>query len=506
MKKIKGSSGAIKMKYLLFSFVIAVLATLPLRVYQLLVLIDPTTGFYSSTDATVAALSAALVIFCLLFLVLSYISKEIPSPKLPTGKNPLLGVTSLLMAVALMADVIAVEREVVPSHQATTAMFFRLLRENLSGSLGVFTVLQVVFAIFAVLYFCVFAISHLNGRGSYREFKLLALSPLCWAMMKLILRLTRAISFLSMSELLLEIFFYAFLMLFLLTFARISSGVYTVNSMWGIYGYGFCAALLAALVTVPRLVILAIRAPGPVSGHPFSAADLAALVFVVSYVLAALGVGFKHGLKNRRTVNEVALPDDAAVVTKKADEEPAAETNDEPPAFDEVTETGSADLGAAELDAVEAPADESFVVEAQTVELADESVEESVTEIADEEVKTLFDEPAEPVAPLLAASADETEETEMTDEPQFDEQAEESEKPIAPAAEPTAEMSAEEFESFAERAGENDFDDPVEEDDEPAETPRRKRRGLFARKKETETVDETLNPISLADLKKQNKE
>ena len=154
MKKIKGSSGAIKMKYLLFSFVIAVLATLPLRVYQLLVLIDPTTGFYSSTDATVVALSAALVIFCLLFLVLSYISKEIPSPKLPTGKNPLLGVTSLLMAVALMADVIAVEREVVPSHQATTAMFFRLLRENLSGSLGVFTVLQVVFAIFAVLYFC----------------------------------------------------------------------------------------------------------------------------------------------------------------------------------------------------------------------------------------------------------------------------------------------------------------------------------------------------------------
>jgi hypothetical protein len=356
-----------------------------------------------------------------------------------------------------------------------------------------------------VLYFCVFAISHLNGRGSYREFKLLALSPLCWAMMKLILRLTRAISFLSMSELLFEIFLYAFLMLFLLTFARISSGVYTVNSMWGIYGYGFCAALLAALVTVPRLVILAIGAPGPVSGHPFSVADFAALVFVISYVLAALGVGFKHGIKNRRTVAEVALPDDAAVVTKKAaDEEPAPEAEEEPAAFDGVTETGSADLGAAELDAVEAPADEPFVVEAQTV-VADEPVKESVTETAEEEVKSLFEEPAEPVAPL-AASADETEETEMTDEPQYDEPAEESEKPTAPAAEPTAEMSAEEFEAFAERAADEDFDDPIEADDEPVEKPRRKRRGLFARKDEKETVDETLNPISLADLKKQNKE
>lgn len=503
MKKIKGSSGAIKMKYLLFSFVIAVLATLPLRVYQLLVLVDPATGFYSSTDATVAVLSAALVIFCLLFLVLSYISKEIPSPKLPTGKNPLLGVTSAIMAVALIVDVIAVEREIVPPRQAMTSMFFRLLRENLAGTQGVFTVLQVVFAIFAVLYFCVFAISHLNGRGSYREFKLLALSPLCWAMMKLILRLTRAISFLSMSELLFEIFLYAFLMLFLLTFARISSGVYTVNSMWGIYGYGFCAALLAALVTVPRLVILAIGAPGPVSGHPFSVADFAALVFVISYVLAALGVGFKHGIKNRRTVAEVALPDDAAVVTKKAaDEEPAPEAEEAPAAFDGVTETGSAELGADELNAVEEPADEAFVVEDRTAELADEPAEEPVEETVEEVTENVFetlDEPAEEPAPREAVIADDAEETEMTDEPQYDERAEETEVP-------TQEMSAEEFEAFAERAADEDFDDPIEADDEPVEKPRRKRRGLFARKDEKETVDETLNPISLADLKKQNKE
>ena len=46
MNKIKGSSSAVKMKYLLFVFATAVLVALPTRVYQLLALIDVENGFY----------------------------------------------------------------------------------------------------------------------------------------------------------------------------------------------------------------------------------------------------------------------------------------------------------------------------------------------------------------------------------------------------------------------------------------------------------------------------
>ena len=80
MKKIKGSSSAAKMKYLLFVFAAAVLVTLPTRVYQLLALVDASNGFFKESDVTVPVLYAVVVVFVLLFLVLSFISKEVPSP------------------------------------------------------------------------------------------------------------------------------------------------------------------------------------------------------------------------------------------------------------------------------------------------------------------------------------------------------------------------------------------------------------------------------------------
>ena len=75
MNKLKGSSSAVKMKYLLFVFAAAVLVSLPTRVYQLLALVDTTNGFFKESDVTIPVLYGVTVVFGLLFLVLSFISK-----------------------------------------------------------------------------------------------------------------------------------------------------------------------------------------------------------------------------------------------------------------------------------------------------------------------------------------------------------------------------------------------------------------------------------------------
>ncbi len=318
MNKIKGSSSAVKMKYLLFVFAVSVLVALPTRVYQLLALVDASNGFYKESDVTVPVLYGVLVVFGLLFLVLSFISKEVPSPKLPTGKNPILGVASFVVVIGLGWDMFRILSNIIPVNQGNVAIFMSLLRTNLSEAGGAFIILQFIFAFFSIIYFLVFGISHLNGKASYREFKLLALSPLCWSMTVLITKLMNAISFIKVSELLFEIFMFVFVMLFFLTFARISSGVFTEDSMWGIYGYGLTATLLAAVVTIPRIVI-ALVGLDAVDGYEFNFAHLAVLIFIMAYVFASLGVGFKDGLKNRRAVNEIDLPDDFEAVTKKDD-------------------------------------------------------------------------------------------------------------------------------------------------------------------------------------------
>lgn len=447
MNKIKGSSSAIKMKYLLFVFAAAVLVSLPTRVYQLLALVDASNGFFKESDVTVPVLYAIVVVFSLIFLVLSFISKEVPSPKLPAGKNPVLGVASFVITAGLGWDMFATLGEIIPVNQGSAGIFISLLRNNIAQAGGAFTILKFVFAFFAIIYFIVFGISHLNGKASYKEFKLLALSPLCWSMTMLVTKLMNAISFIKVSELLFEIFMFVFVMLFLLTFARISSGVFTEDSMWGIYGYGLTASLLTAIVTIPRIVILVVGLDA-VEGYEFNFAHFALLVFIMAYVFASLGVGFKDGLKNRRAINEIDFPDDFEAVAKKDDSTDFFE--------DEV----------------------------------EEAVEEIVEEIPEETEKVEAVEEIEAVADIV----DETTDTVKGFEISFDEAALNMEEAVAEVTTETVEEAVEETEeSEAEdvvEAVEEITEDVVEETAEIIEEPVK------------EKASDNSGIISLADLKK----
>ncbi|MBR5441399.1 MAG: hypothetical protein IKV44_00455 [Clostridia bacterium] len=476
MNKLKGSSSAIKMKYLLFVFATVFLVALPTRVYQLLALVNTQNGFFENGDITIPVLYAVLFVFVLMFMMLSFLSKEVPSPKLPTGKNPLLGATSIIMIAGLVWDIIAVENLVVPKTgmDFNMSIFTSLLKANVQDNGGVLLVLQFVFAVFAIFYFLVFAISHLNGKGSYKEFKLLALSPLCWCITMLVSRLMKAVSFITVSELLFEIFMLVFAMLFFLTFARISSGVFTEDSMWGIYGYGLSACLFAGLVTIPRLVA-AFSGLEAVEGHDFSLAHLSILVFIFSYIIASLGVGFKDGIVNRKTVTEIELPDEDIVISKGsvgafiAEVDEISEVEDEAADFfedetaytdDEMLESVS-DKRAEKARNFFEGFDEPAVQETVEVPVVEEAVEEPVVEVAEEEpvIEAIVEEPVieiiaeEPVAEVI------------------------EEEPVV------VEIAEEPVQA-------------VEEDEKP--------RKPFGRRKE-ESEPEVIKPISLADMRK-NKE
>ena len=479
MSKLKGSVAAIKMKYLLFVLATVLLVSLPTRVYQLLAVVDVENGFFKSGDVTVVVLYLVVFLFVLLFMGMSFLSKEVPSPKLPVGKNPILGITSVVMAVGLLWDILAIEKKVVPpaGEEFYIERFMETLKMNVADNGGILLVLQVVFAVLAVFYFIVFSISHLTGKGSYREFKLLALAPLCWSMTSLVDRLMNAISFISVSELLFEIFMLVFSMLFFLTFARISSGVFTVDSMWGIYGYGLSACLFAALVTVPRIAVVVIGRD-LVPGYEFNFCHLALLAFIFSYIIASLGVGFKDGIATRRTISAVELPDDDEIVIKKdvtdIDNIDMWDDN-EIPELDEAYE---------ETVAVETVLDDEIFEETAVAEpeIEEEIIEETVVEEPEieEEIieETVVEEPE-----IEEEIIEET----VIEDPEIEEEIIE-------------ETVVEEPEIKADIFEETVVDDVAE--DESA-TDKIKKVFNFGKKDEVEP--EVIKPISLADLRK-NKE
>lgn len=329
MKKIKGSLSAIRMSHLVVFFAVAAVATLSLRTCQLLLVINPDTnqllvnpvnGFYETSHFTIPLLYGILAISCILFLVLSFLSKNVPAPRLPEGRNIPLGIASLVAAAAFVWDIIVVALKVIPTmHSGMNQVVFDGLRDSgIKGNGGVFVILELVFAVLSVLYFLVFGLSHFEGKATYKKVSILSIAPGCWTMFVLVSKLMKAISFITVSELLFEIGMLVFTMLFFLTFARIASGVFSVNSMWCTYGCGFPAAIFMGLVSIPRGIVLVLGNKN-VEGSDFSFTHLFLFIFIIVYMISTLGVGFKNSLKKMRSVSNIVLPDDSEVVVKNSD-------------------------------------------------------------------------------------------------------------------------------------------------------------------------------------------
>lgn len=329
MKKIKGSLSAIRMSHLVVFFAVVAVATLSLRTCQLLLVINPDTnqllvnpvnGFYETSHFTIPLLYGILAISCILFLVLSFLSKNVPAPRLPEGRNIPLGIASLVAAAAFVWDIIVVALKVIPTmHSGMNQVVFDGLRDSgIKGNGGVFVILELVFAVLSVLYFLVFGLSHFEGKATYKKVGILSIAPGCWAMFVLVSKLMKAISFITVSELLFEIGMLVFTMLFFLTFARIASGVFSVNSMWCTYGCGFPAAIFMGLVSIPRGIVLVLGNKN-VEGSDFSFTHLFLFIFIIVYMISTLGVGFKNSLKKMRSVSNIVLPDDSEVVVKNSD-------------------------------------------------------------------------------------------------------------------------------------------------------------------------------------------
>lgn len=322
MKKIKGSLKAIRMSHLVVMFAVMAVACMAIRTHQLLNVLNLTNGFFENSDFTVPVLYGILAVGSVLFLVLSFLSKNVPSPKLTEGRNIPLGIASFIGAIGFVWDIIVIAKTVVPVNNTpygiNTNVFDMLMNNYIKDNGGVFLILQFVFAVLSVFYLIVFGMSHFEGKATYKKISLLSIAPGCWAMFVLISKLMKAVSFITVSELLFEIGMLVFTMIFFLTFARIVSGVFSVNSMWCTYGCGFPAAVFAGLISVPRGISLVVG-NGTVEGNDFSFTYLFLFIFIVVYIVSTLGAGFKNSLKKMRSVSNIVLPDDDEVVVKSSE-------------------------------------------------------------------------------------------------------------------------------------------------------------------------------------------
>lgn len=274
-------------------FAVGILVCLPLRTYQLSRLIESSTGFWLRSQAsnfTIPFLYAVLAVAAVAIIANSLIKSGLTSC-VPNEKNILLAVISFVFAITLVVDAATQAINIVKifSEFSSLRMTNYTLASYFNKCGGFALIIESVFAALSAIFFAIFGMNSLKLFGSLSRFKLLALTPLIWAIGKIVYRFVITIRFLNVSEILLELFMLVFAILFFFNFARVVSNLEAEGAAKKLLPYGLSTALFALVVSAPRLICLITGMKAKlVDGYPFSACDFAMALFIIVFLLSAV--------------------------------------------------------------------------------------------------------------------------------------------------------------------------------------------------------------------------
>lgn len=281
MKKIKGSLSKPEPTAIIAAAAISLCALLPLRVYQVTALIDPETGFFKESSITIPLFYILCGVVVAAVALLSFLNDKANRTRDINNKSVPLGILSVLTAISVIFDSVYQMAEFIRLNAEYSPLSDLTKMQYLSKSGAMMMLAQAVFGVFTAFVFCIYTFFCFGKKSRFRGFSVLSVAPVAWAICRIIVRFVRKISFVNVSDLLLELFMLVFLILFLLSFAQVVAKVTPEITAWRLYGCGIPAALLCFLTAVPRLFLIIIgHSDSLVADYGFSPCDLVLALFV----------------------------------------------------------------------------------------------------------------------------------------------------------------------------------------------------------------------------------
>ncbi|MGN1419349.1 MAG: hypothetical protein ACI4W6_08470 [Acutalibacteraceae bacterium] len=281
--KIKSSSEKASVRSLSLIFPVLMLIALVLRFIQGFKLIDASTGFYTQSSFITVLFYIIAFGSCLVFCVVSYMSKSSQNIEVSEIKSKPLFAVTLIFAIFMIFDGASAFFSSIEAAANTESAYLQTsLFKQLMSSGSVPDFIRSVFALFSAVYLFILAASFKTGSSAASSRKILALAPVGWTAFRMIGLFVTKISFLRVSDLLLELVMLAFMTLFFMAFAQVTSGVYSEGFSWRLPGFGLSSALIAAVLSITRLIFTLVDKDKYINpDHPFCAVDLIFFIFAV---------------------------------------------------------------------------------------------------------------------------------------------------------------------------------------------------------------------------------
>lgn len=256
-------------------FVAALIVALPVRLYQLFVLMEEDTGFLNGGALTTTLLTVVLLVAFAAIVVICLGSKRMPSAYTPLRSVPtavLAGLTGALLLFDSIGNIFVYTGQI--SEGTTPA--------------GVIGLVMAIAGIAAALAIFLSAYGFATGTNPMGMHPLIALLPSVWGCICLILLFISYTAVVNVSENVYDMFAIVLLLLFLFAQAKLFAGVEGSKSGRMIYAVGLPAAFLALLTSVPTLLmsVMGRNVPGlfPQGLH---LVNLCMACYILSYLFAA---------------------------------------------------------------------------------------------------------------------------------------------------------------------------------------------------------------------------
>lgn len=265
-------------------FFLCCAVTVIIRTVQIFSFVDRETGFYEGGSAIAVILYLILAAFSVFFAVTSFLSKETAKIELKARKDTLLSVLTCLLSFGFLYDSASSLVGSVDSMGSSSYGVSAFQSMMLSGTLPQF--FQSIFALFSAVYFLFFAKDMIKGTDKASNHKIIAVAPVCWAGFRLVHRFVEQISYIRVSELLLELVLLALTVMFFMAFAQVASGVYVINARWRIVGLGLPVSLFSLTLNVPRLIFALTQGADELyAKYPFKVSDFIVALFIVVLIV-----------------------------------------------------------------------------------------------------------------------------------------------------------------------------------------------------------------------------
>jgi len=221
-----------------------------MRFIQYLTVIEEKTGFYKAVDANVIIFSAIVAAAVFFFIGSAFAVRKSLCYDNAVAKRPASAFASLIMAAGLVISDIFEYRMM-----SFDASAYTVSASISSGIINVFTYAQIVCALISAVYFIAIGIGYFTGRAGGKSYKVLSLAPVLWCVFRLVIRFTRTVSYIRVSDLALEMLMICAFAIFFMAFARCNSDVTEEYGVWKLSAFAFAGALFALICFIPQAVL-----------------------------------------------------------------------------------------------------------------------------------------------------------------------------------------------------------------------------------------------------------